>query len=69
MLRIAGDDLGERSRPAVALTVGDADRDSAWVLRERGHAGTFVSGAPAILELAGFPAGEGLYLRQIKGRR
>ena len=47
-----------------ALAVGDADRGPARVLRERGHVGTFECGAPAVPELAGSPAGEGLSHRR-----
>ena len=38
-LLVAGDDLGDGSRPAAAPAVGDADRGAARVLRERGDTG------------------------------
>ena len=51
---------------AVAPTVGDADRNAARVLRERGDTGSVEHRAPAVLELAGFPTGEGLSLRRVE---
>ena len=65
-LLVAGDDLGDSSRPAVAPAVGDADRDAARVLRERGDTRSVEHCAPAVSELAGFPAGEGLFLRRLE---
>ena len=63
-LLVAGDDLGDHSRPGAAPAVGDADRGSARVLREGGDIGSVEHGAPAVVELAGSPAGEGLSLRR-----
>ena len=49
-----------------APAVGDADRDAARVLRERGDTGSVEHGPPAVPELAGFPAGEGLSVRRLE---
>ncbi len=46
--------------------VGDADRGSTRVLREGGGIGSVEHGAPAVVELAGSPAGEGLSLRRLE---
>ena len=64
LLLVAGDDLGDRSRPGAAPAVGDADRGSARVLRERADTESVEHGAPVVPELAGSPAGEGLSLRR-----
>ena len=42
---------------------------SARVLRERGDIGSVKHGAPAVVKLAGSPAGEGLSLRRLEGGR
>ena len=65
-LLVAGDDLGDRGRPGAAPAVGDADRSSARVLRERGDIGPVENGAAAVVELAGSPADEGLSLRRLE---
>lgn len=64
-LPVARDDLGDRSGPGVAPAVGDSDRGSARVVRERGDVGSVEYCAPAVSELAGSPPGEGFSLRRI----
>ena len=53
-------------RRASCTDAGDADRGSKRVLRERGDIGSVEYGAPAVVELAGFPAGEGLSRRRLE---
>ena len=66
MRRIPGGRDGDRRRPGAAPTVGDADRGSTRVLRERGDIGSVEHGAPAVVKLAGFSASEGLSRRRLE---
>ena len=54
---------GER---ASCSDAGDADRGSTRVLRERGDIGSVEHDAPALVELAGSSAGEGLSRRRLE---